>query len=188
MRANPEFIKLPKSFWAAVRTVSQHCGYTIRGEGLVKVPSQEEIKKAFEDLGLGCAGLKHKIGQHSLLDGLSRYFHCRAEILNHEVKPLLMDAAQAKHLFEKLKRQLKPTCPLPLNKQKGKMKAPAYLTGIVNMIVEANTGGRPVDYDPRELTTVTRNGLPLRTLSRRVDGAFPSPINPVAIWEIKEYY
>lgn len=155
---------------------------------MVKVPSQEEIKKAFEDLGLGCAGLKHKIGQHSLLDGLSRYFHCRAEILNHEVKPLLMDAAQAKHLFEKLKRQLKPTCPLPLNKQKGKMKAPAYLTGIVNMIVEANTGGRPVDYDPRELTTVTRNGLPLRTLSRRVDGAFPSPINPVAIWEIKEYY
>jgi hypothetical protein len=28
----------------------------------------------------------------------------------------------------------------------------------------------------------------VRTLSRRVDGAFPSAINPVAIWEIKEYY
>lgn len=28
----------------------------------------------------------------------------------------------------------------------------------------------------------------LRTLARRVDGAFPSPVNPVAIWEIKEYY
>lgn len=32
------------------------------------------------------------------------------------------------------------------------------------------------------------NGLPVRTLARRVDGAFPSVINPVAIWEVKEYY
>jgi hypothetical protein len=30
--------------------------------------------------------------------------------------------------------------------------------------------------------------MPLRTLSRRVDGAFPSVVNPIAIWEIKEYY
>ncbi|MDE2976204.1 MAG: hypothetical protein OXU63_01645 [Acidobacteriota bacterium] len=28
----------------------------------------------------------------------------------------------------------------------------------------------------------------MRTLARRVDGAFPSPVDPVAIWEIKEYY
>jgi hypothetical protein len=44
------------------------------------------------------------------------------------------------------------------------------------------------NYDPRTLTTVTRDGKPVRTLSRRVDGAYPSPVNPVAIWEIKEYY
>jgi hypothetical protein len=35
---------------------------------------------------------------------------------------------------------------------------------------------------------VVRNGSPLRTLARRVDGAFPSAVNPVAIWEVKEYY
>jgi hypothetical protein len=29
---------------------------------------------------------------------------------------------------------------------------------------------------------------PIRTLARRIDGAFPSSVNPVAIWEIKEYY
>jgi hypothetical protein len=28
----------------------------------------------------------------------------------------------------------------------------------------------------------------LRTLARRVDGAFPKTVNPVAVWEIKEYY
>jgi hypothetical protein len=25
-------------------------------------------------------------------------------------------------------------------------------------------------------------------LARRIDGAFPGPVNPVAVWEIKEYY
>lgn len=32
------------------------------------------------------------------------------------------------------------------------------------------------------------DGVPLWTLARRVEGAFPSPVNPVAVWEIKEYY
>ena len=59
---------------------------------------------------------------------------------------------------------------------------------MVNMLVEQNARGMPCDYDPRELTTVTRNGAPLRTLARRVDGAFPSAVNPIAVWEIKEYY
>jgi hypothetical protein len=36
--------------------------------------------------------------------------------------------------------------------------------------------------------TVTRDGIPLRTLARRVDGAFPSTVNPIAVWEVKEYY
>ena len=31
-------------------------------------------------------------------------------------------------------------------------------------------------------------GAPLRTLARRVDGAFPTTVNPIAVWEIKEYY
>ena len=30
--------------------------------------------------------------------------------------------------------------------------------------------------------------MPVRTLARRVDGCFPGPVNPIAIWEIKEYY
>ena len=38
------------------------------------------------------------------------------------------------------------------------------------------------------MTTITRGGVPVRTLARRIDGAFPSTINPIAVWEIKEYY
>ena len=188
MKPSPEFVKLPKSFWAAVKSVSQHCGYTLRGEGAVKVPSVAEINQAFDDLGLNRKALLSAVNGRSLLQLLQDYYAYRAHTLNIEVKPLLMDAGQAKKAFEGLKRKLKPKCPLPMNKQKGTKKAPAFLTGIVNMLIEANCDGHAVDYDPRELTTVNQNGAPLRTLSRRVDGAFPSPINPVAIWEIKEYY
>lgn len=56
------------------------------------------------------------------------------------------------------------------------------------MLIEANSEGLPCDHNPMELTAITVQGAPLRTLARRVDGAFPSTINPIAVWEIKEYY
>jgi len=188
MKPNPEFVGLPKSFWAAVKTVSQLCGYTERGKGEVKVPAPEEIGWAFSELGLNCKALEQVHNGQSLIKRLSSYFQFRARTLNDEVRPLLMDGAEAKAQFDALRRKFGPKCPLPMNKQKGAKKAPAYLTGMVNMLIESSCAGHPVDYDPRQLTTVTRGGAPLRTLSRRVDGAFPSPINPIAIWEIKEYY
>lgn len=62
------------------------------------------------------------------------------------------------------------------------------MTGIVNMLIEKEIYPRKCDYNPKELTAITENDFPLRTLSRRVDGAYPSVIDPIAIWEIKEYY
>jgi len=56
------------------------------------------------------------------------------------------------------------------------------------MLIDDHIGELPCDYDPRELPTFTRGGTLLRTLARRVDGAFPSTVNPIALWEIKEYY
>lgn len=119
---------------------------------------------------------------------LKGYFEHRANVLGNFVQPRLMNGPNAKALFDEMRTALQPTCPLPMNKQKGDKKAPAFLTGIVNMLIEQYAGGVPCNYDPRELTTVTQNGAPLRTLARRVDGAFPSTVNPVAVWEIKEYY
>ena len=52
MKPNPDFQNLPKFFWAAVRTISQHCGYTKRGSGTVNVPMIEEMQQAYSDLGL----------------------------------------------------------------------------------------------------------------------------------------
>jgi hypothetical protein len=147
------------------------------------------MQAAFRELGLSAGVLRGADGVPTqLATDLHAYFQYRADILNNHVEPRLMDAARAKREFDALRARLNPTRPFTMNKQKGAMKAEAFLTGMVNMLIEAHAEGLPCDYDPRELTTVTRDGVPVRTLARRVDGAFPSAVNPVAVWEIKEYY
>jgi hypothetical protein len=188
MKPNPKFSNLPKSFWATVRSVSQEIGYTIRGEGQVKVPTADEIRDAFVALSLDQEKIISNGRPTELAQTLIEYYTFRANVLNSFVENRLMTASRAKNEFNRLKKKLKPKCPLPMNKQKGKKKAPAFLTGIVNMLIEAHSDGLSCDYDPRKLTTVTKDGIPLRTLARRVDGAFPAVENPIVIWEIKEYY
>lgn len=119
---------------------------------------------------------------------LHSYFQHRANVLYNFVRPRLMNAAKAESTFNELKTKLCPKCPIPMNKQKGDKRREAYFTGIINMLIESNSEGLPCDYNPMKLTTVTVDGAPLRTLARRVDGAFPSTVNPIAVWEIKEYY
>lgn len=189
MKANPVFLNQPKSFWANVRCLSEQIGYTQRLTKQIKVPTIAEIRIGMLKLGLSS---QHIVDESETLTEFGRiliaYFQYRAEKLNAEVSVNLMDAAEAKKTFEALRKELSPKCPLPMNKQSGPMKAHAYFTGIINMLIEANSGGLRCDYDPRKLTSVTRDGVPLRTLARRVDGAFPTIINPIAVWEIKEYY
>jgi hypothetical protein len=191
-------VKLPKHFWANVRSISQEVGYTERPPrrkgvkglaGPIKVPTLAEVLAAVEGLGLRSDHLvdtrarPRKLGTQ-LLD----YFAYRAEVLNEFVQPRLLNAEQARERFTELQGRLNVQRAVPMNKQSQEKKKPAYFTGIVNMLIEANCEGFPCNYDPQELTTVTANGAPLRTLARRVDGAFPGPVNPIAVWEIKEYY
>jgi hypothetical protein len=99
-----------------------------------------------------------------------------------------MDRDQARKVFRRLKRTLKPRCLLPLNKQTGEKKHEAYLTCIVNMLTEQALGGCHFEQSPGALATIRSEGRLLRTLSRRYDGAYPSIANPMAVWEVKEYY
>lgn len=195
MRPDARFVSQGKDFWAHVRTISQAIGYTERKkrkskqEGQIKIPAFPQIVAAFNELDLRH---DHIVDKDSVPTAFGRllheYFAFRADRLNIYVEPRLMDAKKAKAIFEGLRKKLNPKCSLPMNKQKGAKKAHAYLTGIVNMLVEANCGEYACNYDPGELTTVTKDQKPLRTLARRVDGAFPATINPIAVWEIKEYY
>lgn len=189
MIAEARFARQPKDFWAHVRSISEVAGYTVRGQGTIKVPTEQEIASALKKLGLRSDhvlsnGIKTAFGE--LLHG---YYEYRANVLNTFVQPRLMNAARAGEVYKQLCVRCKPDeSTIPWNKQKGLKKAPAYLTAIVNMLIRENAAGFDCNFDPRVLTTITKDGKPLRTLARRVDGAFPSVVNPIAVWEIKEYY
>jgi hypothetical protein len=180
VKPDERFLAQPRAFWANVRTISQGLGYTRNGQ--IATFSVKEMASALEHADLKADHLGD-LGPH-----LEAYFQHRADLLNGDAQGYLMDLDDARLEFDALFKKLNPQCPIPMNKQKGEKAVPAYLTGITNMIIEANTGGRPVCYDPRALTSFTRDDAPLRTLSRRVDGCFPNHVNPIALWEIKEYY
>ncbi|MDX1947276.1 MAG: hypothetical protein SFU86_17880 [Pirellulaceae bacterium] len=198
MTPDPRFANRPKQFWAYVRSLSQEIGYVQRlprnkakpgAVGPIKVPSPEEMRAALESIGLQSSQIVNSAGQPTDLGrDLIDYFDYRARVLNTFAERNLMNAEEAQELFEKLQKRLKSQRPVPLNKQSQEKKKPAYLTAIVNMLIEASIEGLACDYDPRKLTTITQGGAPFRTLARRIDGAFPSPVNPIAVWEIKEYY
>jgi hypothetical protein len=193
MKANNKFENLDLEFWANTKLLNQRLGYTIRKtkknpEGGFVVPSVEDIKKVFEKEGLSTKRLitGDKLSEFGQL--VVDYMKFRGDILTNEVEVNLMNKDQAKKLFYEMKKEYNPSCPLPMNKQKNEKRDFSFLTGLVNMIVEKNKGDLDCNYDPKELTAITKDGFPIRTLSRRVDGAFPSVIDPKAIWEIKEYY
>jgi hypothetical protein len=189
MKADKKFLDQPLDFWANIKLISQKAGYTDKKTKHIKVHTLEEIKKVYESNNLNYSKV---IDEHDRFTAYGNlivaYLQHRSDVLRHEVEPRLMKVDEAKRTFEKLKKQYKPTCALPLNKQTGAKKGHAFLTGIVNMIIEANSKTFDCNYDPKELTAFTKDRFPVRTLSRRVDGAFPSVINPIAVWEIKEYY
>jgi hypothetical protein len=198
LKANLDFLQQPPEFWAYVRTISQEIGYTAthtNKETKVKtksilIPSRNDVLKAFAKLGLSLNAIENEAGELTAFGKtLFDYFSYRSEIITNFVRGHLMDKDEAEAIFYSLFNELDPQCPLPMNKQKGDKKNYSYLTGMVNMIIESNLDEvTTCDYDPRSLTTVTHQDMPLRTLSRRVDGALPSVVNPIAIWEIKEYY
>lgn len=147
------------------------------------------IAKALEELELSTGHLLGVRGTRTPLgEDLVAYFDYRARVLNTFIEPRLMNAEQAAAEFDRVQKATKSTRAVTMNKQRGDKRRPAYLTEIVRMLIEATIGDLPCDYDPRQLTTFTHMGTPLRTLARRVDGAFPSTKNPIAVWEIKEYY
>jgi hypothetical protein len=189
MKPDPRFLNLSKDFWAHVRLISEHLRYSDRATHQIKVPSFEDQVGSLDVLGMSGRRIADDSCKPTHFGKqLSNYFDYRANVLNNTVEPCLMDAPAAKDLFNKVRRRLRSQMPVPMNKQKGKKKQPAYLTGMVNMIIHDRCKEQGCDFDPRVLIRITRDGLPLCALARRVDGAFPSTLNPVAVWEVKEYY
>lgn len=193
MLPNQKFKNLDLEFWANIKLLNQRLGYTERkskknlNPGFV-IPTKKQIIDVFKDEKLNSTRLvvDNELTVLGLL--LQEYMQYRGHVLTTHVETSLMNKTQARDLFNQKRAELNPHCPLPMNKQKGDKMDHAFLTGLVNMLIEANKGDFDCDFDPRELTAITVDNFPVRTLSRRVDGAFPSIKDPKAIWEIKEYY
>ena len=67
MEAAARFRHLPKSFWADVRTVGEAVGYTLPRQNMVRSPTIENIRKAYDKLGIGTT---HLVRGASGLDSL----------------------------------------------------------------------------------------------------------------------
>ncbi len=194
MKPNERFNNLSLEFWANIKLLNQRLGYSSRLSkknliGGFVIPTKEQIVNTFESEGLNWTKLidsKNEFTDFGQL--IIDYMTYRSAILTDFVQHQLMNQIEARDLFYSTKERLNPNIPLPFNKQKNEKKDHAYLTGIVNMLIDEHKGSIPCDFDPKELTALTHDGFPVRTLSRRVDGAFPTIINPISIWEIKEYY
>lgn len=188
MRPNPEYLAMPKAFWAYVRTVSEKTGYTDRRTKGIKVPTRLDVSNALVDLHLSEVPALDEPDESLTVEKLISYFEYRASVLNDSVQFLLMDFDEARARFDELLEEVGGSPKLIMNKQKGSKAGPALLTNAVNLLAASVLGEEGFDPDPRRLATFQQDGRLIRTMSRRVDGAYPSIVDPVAIWEIKEYY
>ena len=191
MKAFEEFREKDPSFWAFIKFVSESLGYTVRGKGVVKTYSADDIRKL-------CKKTKTN-ADAELISAAVAYSEKRASFLNEFVEKKLMDSKAANNEYakcEKVHRLYNYYCKTPMNKQKGEKKQVAFFTSIINILAERtireiteNTENLGFDDDPRGLSFVRNNdGYIIGASSRRFDGAYPSIQNPKLVWEIKEYY
>ncbi|MBA2288024.1 MAG: hypothetical protein H0W02_21325 [Ktedonobacteraceae bacterium] len=177
----------PRHFWAHVKLLSEGLNYSLRGT--IRRYTLKEIQQFLTDYGLSSSHLQDPLGpDYTYGDLIVAYINYRADVLERSVLPNLMNREQAKADFEQLRSNFKATLPQVYNKQSGIKRHPAYLTCIVNLLTEQVLDERYFNHNPQGLIVVTNEGRPLRTFSRRMDGAYPSIVNPLAVWEIKEYY
>lgn len=207
VRASDYWRRQDEQFWAYVRVLSEKRGYAKRGADSVAAFSLAECKVTLGELGRDPAVLDETDLGARLVD----YFAYRAHELNDVARNNLLEANEAKELFNNIVDKYCTTVTelhnnkgalvaveygvrggvnvrVPMNKQKGVKRELSFLTGMVNILFSYELQGQPFEDDPRRLPVIDREGELFAAMSRRLDGAYPSSINPRALWEIKEYY
>lgn len=190
MKPNEQFQSRERAFWACVKLVCQQLGYSVHRSKRNPTPglkryTSSEVSRAVASLE------KASTASYPHIDDIVKYLNLRADLLEKQVQPLLMDRSQAEEEFEKLRKEFAAdeiASLLPLNKQKGDKRHHLFLTGIVNMLTFRKFGKAGFLADPRREVVVTQEDKLLYVSARHLDGAFPDYINPKAVWEVKEYY
>lgn len=194
MKANHAFTRRSSQFWGYVRLIGDKLGYS--KNGYIKTFDEETVLKLMQTLDARI--------DPDMLEDVLQYIEFRADMLENQVRVNLMNSEEAKEVFKDFSlhhRNNNFSCKLPMNKQSGDKKAVAFLTGLVNVSTEhtlrylaskhnlSYEKDLMFDDDPRNLTYLKDQYSYIQgAMSRRYDGAFPSIVNPRAIWEIKEYY
>jgi len=128
MKPDPRFLNQPKLFWANVRSISQHIGYTERGTGRIKVPGLAGIAHPLNGLGLASSHVVDKHGKPTELGAnLEGYFAYRAKALNGVVRTSLTNVSEARKTFKDLRARLSPRCPCRLISKRERRKARLFL-------------------------------------------------------------
>jgi hypothetical protein len=187
MRPLEEFRRQSPDFWALIKLVSQELGYSERGTGRIMRYDASMVAAVLRKRGLDPRGHDERI------ERAAAYATARADLLETVVAPHLMNREEAASLFEEIRARVDPPAYLlTMNKQKKEKRHHAYLACLVNMLayetLVARFGVATFDHNPRVPLTFARDGMPLRTLFRWMDGAYPNANHPVAAWEVKEYY
>lgn len=207
MRPDARWNSMPALFWHNVRVLSETLGYSKRK--VVLRHSISDIERALSDLGLGTEQINAERLGFTIQD-LMDYFVFRSDLIEGTIATNLQTAQQAKALFEQVAAeytvgyvsQMKSgkenariytlrsgrTVGVPYNKQKNDKYDVDFLTGTSNILLAHYLGDLPFDPDPRRLPVLVDESKICGSMSRRMDGAFPSCTNPLALWEFKCYY
>lgn len=190
MKAFTEFLNRDTIFWAHIKYISEKLKYAERNTGLPRSYDINEIVARFSKDHFDTTHLfnDEKMKPTNYGKDIVKYLNKRRDMLNDYFEPNLMNREEAKVEFDTLRERIQPTCHLPYNKQKKEKRHYAYLTGMVNMLTEETLDGCGFDDNPTRLSVVVDDNKPVKTFARRFDGAYPSTKDPVAVWELKEYY
>jgi hypothetical protein len=113
MRPLEQYRDQRPEFWALVKLASQEIGYSERGTGRIKRYDAGRIAQMLRARGLDPRG------HEATVERVATYVAKRAELLEMQVKPNLMDRDEARELFEEVRERVNPPASLlPMNKQK----------------------------------------------------------------------
>lgn len=188
MKANDLFKSQGHDFWAIVKYASEQAGYTIRKtrknpNSALRVLDVRDIKSKLAERNLDVGAYSDAMYQLA-----SDYIAYRARVLTEEVEPALMTRDSARECFDEVKKRVNPTLAATMNRQKGLKRHEAYLSSLVAMFAEEAFGPQGFVNDAQKLAILTRDNVLQAIFSRRFDGVIPSTRDPIAIWEVKEYY
>ncbi|VEI13886.1 DUF7687 domain-containing protein [Trueperella bialowiezensis] len=209
MKADSQWLRMPQEFWHYVRALSENLGYS-RRKTILK-HTEEDIRRGLANLGLSADELTSNPETKFSTIHLANYFKFRADLIEGFIADHLQTAEEAKALFESVvetytdgytftsnKQGLENSrlykvidgvpAEAPFNKQKGEKRDIDFLTATSNILISHYLQGRDFDQDPRRLPVFTEEGVMVGSMSRRMDGAFPTCTNPIALWEFKCYY